>query len=324
MSKILITGGAGFIGHHAVEYFLEQGHRIVILDRLDCSGNLNNLVSMKNWERRKSNVSWVWHDLKAPINLETARLIGKVDVILHLAASSHVDRSIADPLSFVYDNVVGTCNILDFARQLDSLKRMIYFSTDEVFGPCVDNESKGNREWDAYHSSNPYAATKAGAEELALAYHNTYQLPILITHTMNVFGPRQHPEKFIPSTVRKIKAGETVIIHSDKTKTISGSRSYIHAGNVANALDFVLHNGDVGEKYNIVGEREISNLDLAKTIAGYLKCELKYEMLDFHSSRPGHDLRYALDGSLMEGLGWEPPMSFEHSLWETIMWYSRQ
>ena len=158
---------------------------------------------------------------------------------------------------------------------------------------------------------------------MALAFQNTYGLPVFVTHTMNVFGERQGPEKFIPMTIRKILTGKTVKIHSDATRTVSGSRFYIHARDVAAALLFLLEEparAVPGEKYNIVGEREVSNLELAQAIAQILGKELKYEMLDFHSSRPGHDLRYALDGTKMLKLGWTPPVGFKKSLEDTVRW----
>jgi len=153
-----------------------------------------------------------------------------------------------------------------------------------------------------------------------LAYANTYKLPVIITHTMNVFGERQHPEKFIPMCAKKISKDEIVLIHSDPTKTKPGSRFWIHARNVAAAILFLLSKSEVREKYNIVGEKEINNLEMAQFIANILGKKLKYRMKDFHSSRPGHDLRYALDGEKLEKMGWKEPVDFEKSLEKTIRW----
>jgi|TARA_B110001454_G_scaffold210704_1_gene225508 dTDP-glucose 4,6-dehydratase len=331
MSKrILITGGAGFIAHHVVNKILsETDWEIVTLDRLDFSGNLNRLKEVveafpKSEQKR---VKVVYHDLKAELNPEIAATIGKIDYISHLAAGSHVDRSISYPLEFVMDNVVGTAHILDYARKLDSLERFAYFSTDEVFGPALgDTLYKEN---DRYNSTNPYSATKAGAEELVVAFENTYGLPSIITHTMNVFGERQNPEKYIPMVIKKVRDDERVTVHANKEKTVAGSRHYIHAADVADALLFLI-NYDMSEfgpdstgakcqKFNIVGKNEIDNLQLAQFIAEVQKKELKYDMVDFHSQRPGHDLRYALDGSKMATMGWTPQSAFDR-LKSTIEW----
>jgi dTDP-glucose 4,6-dehydratase len=245
-------------------------------------------------------------------------MIGKVDTILHIGASSHVDRSIEDPLSFVMDHVVGTCNMLNYARRQDNLSNFIYFSTDEIFGPAP--EGINYKENDRYNSGNPYAATKAGGEELAVAFHNTYKMPVMITHCMNVFGERQHPEKFIPLCIKRSITGEKIYIHSNKNLTKAGSRYYIHAKNVCDAVSFLLKNGTHGEKYNIVGEREVDNLTLAKMISKYVGKDLACELVDFHSSRPGHDLRYALDGSKMANLGWAPKDNLEQSIENLVVW----
>lgn len=333
--RVLITGGAGFIGHHMVELLLKNTDwEIVSLDRLDYSGNLNRLdsvVSVFPKEQRKR-VKIVFHDLRAEVNHLLKNMLGEFNYILHLAASSHVDRSITHPMEFVQDNVVGTCNILNFAREQKNLERFIYFSTDEVFGPAPNGVNYTEKE--RYNSSNPYSATKAGGEELAVAFENTYKLPIFITHTMNVFGPRQHPEKYIPMCIRKVHTNETVFIHSDHTRTIPGSRFYIHGSDVADAILFLLnlnknqlqlvHQADYGgakcPKFNVVGKEEIDNLRLAQYIAECQNKQLKYEMIDFHSSRPGHDLRYALSGEFMKKLGWEPRFTLRERIKEVVDW----
>lgn len=316
--RVLLTGGAGFVGHHVAEHILKTTDwRITFLDRLDCSGNLNRISEIEDWERFRTRCRWVHHDLRAQINAMLAAQLGAHDYILHLAALTHVDRSIVDPMSAVLDNVVGTANILDHARQV-GCEKMIYFSTDEVFGPAPHGVKF--KEWDSYRSTNPYSATKAGGEELALAYENTYKLPVMITHCMNIIGERQASEKFMPMVIQKVRDGQTVTIHADATRTKPGSRFYIHARNVADALLFLLRNGKIGDKYNIVGERETDNLEFASLIADAVGKPLKYEMVDFHSSRPGHDLRYALDGAKMESLGWNIPVHLEASLAKVVRW----
>ena len=316
MKTALITGGAGFIAHHLIGKLLkETDWNIISLDRLDFSGNLNRLHDlMQDFSPEdRSRVKIVYHDLKSAINPLISADIGKVDYILHLAAGSHVDRSIEYPMEFVMDNVVGTCNILDYARGLDHLERFVYFSTDEVFGPAPDGVNYGEN--DRYNSTNPYSASKAGGEELAVAFENTYGLPVYITHTMNVFGERQHPEKYIPMCIKKVRDGEPITIHSDPTKTIPGSRHYIHAEDVADALLFILREptvvykdstGAKCPKFNIVGAEELNNLQLAQLIADIQEKELNYELIDFHSARPGHDLRYSLSGQRMKEMGWTP------------------
>lgn len=325
-TKILVTGGNGFIGHHVCEHILKNTDwEIRILDKLNyASVGFSRLkdVSCYNNER----ITHFAHDFVQSIDECLFQELEDTNIILHMGAETHVDNSITDPMKFVMSNVVGTAQMLEFARKLKTLKKFFYFSTDEVFGPAhLDTHPKGFKEWDRYKSSNPYAATKAGGEELCVAYANTYKLPILITHTMNVFGERQHPEKFIPSTIRKVIQGETVIIHSAPDKVTSGSRFYIHARNVAEAIVFLL-NSDAkeeltsGEKFNIVGEREATNLEIAQFISEVLGKKLMYDMVDFHSSRPGHDLRYGLDGTKLENMGFSYPKTFEQSLEKTILW----
>ena len=332
MSKtVLVTGGAGFVAHHVIDHLLTHTDwDIVSLDRLDFSGNLNRVFDMmqEHTPDVRKRVRVVFHDLRAEINDLVASDIGKVDIVLHLAAGSHVDRSITHPLEFVQDNVVGTAHILEYARKIDNLERFIYFSTDEVFGPAPTGVNYGER--DRYNSSNPYSATKAGGEELAVAWENTYKMPIFVTHTMNVFGQRQHPEKYIPMCIRKVNDGDEITIHSDATRTIPGSRYYIHAADVAEALHFLLGldssklERDYGDakcpKFNLVGKEEINNLQLAQIIADVQGKELKYEMMDFHSARPGHDLRYALSGNYMKSLGWEPKVALTERIGQVVEW----
>lgn len=320
--KILITGGAGFIAHHLIDEILSKTDwEIITLDRLDFSGNLNRLnevVSSYPTDIQKR-VTVIHHDLKAELNQEIISSIGKVNYICHLAAGSHVDRSISHPLEFVMDNVVGTAHILDYARKQDNLDQFVYFSTDEVFGPAP--KGINFKENDRYNSTNPYSATKAGGEELVVAYENTYGLPAFITHTMNVFGERQNVEKYIPMVIKKVRDGNEVTVHADSNKKIPGSRHYIHAKDVADALLFLLNydlskfkpdeTGAKCQKFNIVGKNEINNLELAEFIANVQKKPLNYQLVDFHSSRPGHDLRYALDGTKMLEMGWEPQSAFD-------------
>lgn len=327
MKTILITGGAGFIGHHIISKLLKETElNVVTLDRLDFSGNLNRLQEIVS-DEYKHRFKYVFHDLKSEINPLLAKQIGKVEYIAHVAAGSHVNRSIEDPLSFVYDNVVGTCNILNFARSLDSLDKFIYFSTDEVFGSAPEGISYVEEA--RYNSTNPYSASKAGGEELTVAFNNTYNLPACISHTMNVFGERQHPEKFIPYVMNCVLKGKTVNIHSNPTLDKAGSRFYIHAEDVADAVIHML-TCDLSSipvvdrikchKFNIVGSTELDNLELAQYIASVLNKPLKYKMVDYHTDRPGHDIRYALNGEKTQRiLGWQPHSVYDR-LEQVIKW----
>ena len=320
MSKrVLITGGCGFVGHHLVEHVLKKTDwHVVVMDKLNyASLGFDRLRDIQVFDDKR--VSTLAADFNRTLSEGIKLEIGELDYIFHLGAETHVDRSIDDPVPFVMANVVGTMEVLNFARTQKNLKKFFYFSTDEVFGPAPNGIAY--KEWDRYNSGNPYAAAKAGGEELCLAYGNTYKLPIVTTHCMNIFGERQHFEKFIPLVIRKVLAGETVIVHSDSTKKIPGSRYWIHARNVAAAILFLVDNGETQDKYNVVGEKEVNNLEMAKFIAKVLKKDLKYDLVDFHSSRPGHDLRYALDGEKMAKMGWQLPFSFEQSLEKSINWF---
>lgn len=327
--RILITGGCGFLGHHVVEHFLKNtddqilvptrrsGYDIAIFDNLTyASHGLDRLRDIQALDGKR--VSLFTCDLSKDLSVGMLKELQDVSYVVHLAAETHVDNSISRPRDFIESNIMGTYSLLEFARNLPKLKGFLYFSTDEVFGPAPDGVAY--KEWDRYNSTNPYSASKAGGEELTLAWGNTYGLPVFITHTMNCFGERQHQEKFIPLCVRKVLDGEFITIHSDPTKTKAGSRSYIHCRNVASAIDFLLPRFEQRQKYNIVGEKEVDNLTLAQMIADIVGKPLKYEMVDFHSSRPGHDLRYMLDGTKMADMGWKPPVAFEASLEKVVKW----
>lgn len=341
--KALITGGCGFIGHHLVEHLMKnEDYDIIILDKLNysCDGTyrLNELLRLNpEWKDRIELITW---DLTSPISHGVRKLAKDINLIIHMAAETHVDNSIVDPMSFVMSNVVGTANILDLAREImgipnNSFEKFVLFSTDEVFGPAstteippesVDNAIRQDfwtyREWDRYNATNPYSATKAASEQLVLAYMNTYGIPGFIVRCMNVFGERQHPEKYIPLCIRKILVGETIHIHGNAARTAAGSRFYIHARNVSAAIVFLLAHAEQREVYNIVGEREVDNLTLAQMIHSYIpNKQLNYEIVDFHSSRPGHDLRYSMDGTKMFNIGWRLPKTFEESLQKTVLWY---
>lgn len=306
--RVLLTGSAGFIGHWVLEALLsETKWDIVGLDRLDCSSTLERLRHVPGLQTKR--FKHVWHDLRAPINDMLAHLIGPVDIILHLAASTHVDRSIVDALPFVYDNVVGTAHVLEYARNLTHkqgpLKLFYYQSTDEVFGPAPDGVAY--KEWDRYHASNPYAATKAAGEELALSFCNTYGVPVVVGHLMNCFGPRQHPEKFLPLVISRVMNDYGVQIHADRQCTTPGSRVYLHVRTAARAILAIVEAAErgklnAGDKINIPGGQEIDNLRFAQIIAEEVGKPLKYELVSYSANRPGHDAHYRLDDTRFKEL----------------------
>lgn len=318
VKSCIITGACGFIGHHVVEHFIiNTDYNIVILDKLSyASKGYERLRSAELLDNPRVRVFSV--DLAYPMSEGLKQEIGHVDIIIHMAANSHVDHSIEFPIECIHNNVMSTVHILEFARTIPNLDRFFYFSTDEVFGPALGKISY--KEWDRHNPTNPYSASKSAAEQICMGYENTYKLPIMICNVMNVFGERQLYEKFIPLCMRKILHGETIDIHSYPGCHESGTRFYIHARNVAAAILFLLNNGQIGEKYNITGEKEVSNLEMAQFIAKILNKPLYYNMVDFHAERPGHDLRYSLDGSKMTEMGWKMPINFEESLIKTIKW----
>lgn len=337
MKRTLITGAAGFIGAHMLEYFLrETDDELILLDRLDSSGTLhrvNQVIDDVGGDAKKR-VKFVWHDLKSPLNEFLVKKMGAVDNIIHLAASSHVDRSIEDPLSFIMDNVVGTTNLLVWAKGkgprwaenadagLKPGGKFINFSTDEVFGPAP--EGHAHKEDEPHRPSNPYSASKSGQEGIGYSFYITYGLPVITTHTMNNFGQMQHPEKLVPSTIRNVINGKEQPIFAELNDQNElqgvGSRYWIHGKNTANAVKFLLDKGVPGESYNIIGFDELTNLEIAEKVATIVGKPLIPKFVDFHKVRPGHDRRYALDGSKMRDLGWVPVVDFENSLKETIEW----
>ena len=321
MTKIIITGGCGFIGHHFVEHLcLNTDWEIIILDKLSyASMGLDRLKNTNIFDKYKDRIKIFTIDLILPISEGIKKEIGDdVDYIIHMAAETHVDNSIKDPIFVINNNINSTVNLLEFARHLPKLKHFFYFSTDEVFGPALNN--KLFKEWERHKPTNPYSASKSSAEQICISYENTYKVPLIIVNVMNAFGERQHIEKFIPLCIKKILNNEKIYIHSYPDKKTSGTRFYIHARNIANAVLFLIKNGIIGEKYNISGEKEVSNLGMAQMIAKIMNKELNYEMVDFHTNRPGHDLRYGLDGSKLFNLGFNLPITFEESLKKTVQW----
>jgi len=317
--KVVITGGCGFIGHHVVNHFLENTNwDIIIIDKLSyASKGYDRLKDIGATENKR--VKIFCFDLVSEISTGLKYEIGEdVDYIIHMAAETHVDNSIKDPKLFIVNNVMSTFNLLEYARELKTLKKFFYFSTDEVFGPALGTTLY--KEWDRHNPMNPYSASKSAAENICLSYENTYKVPVVILNVMNAFGERQHVEKFIPLCIKKILNNETVYIHAYPDKKRDGSRFYIHAKNIAQAVLFLINNGNPGDKYNISGEREMGNLEMAQFVANVLGKELVYEMINVHDVRPGCDMRYGLDGSKLFNMGWTLKYDLEQSLKTTIEW----
>ena len=319
MNKVLLTGCAGFFGHHLVKYILEKTEWVVVgLDRIDSVSNLNNLPA-------DSRLQVVHHDLRAEINSSVAKtlLTGRgnfasdpFDFVIHCAAASHVDRSVENPIEFVLDNVLGTSHLLEFFRKTQSLRhggKILNFSTDEVFGPA----DIGHRfdPYERHNPNNPYAATKSAAESLCPAWANTYGLPIVTSHCTNLYGERQHPEKYIPMLIEKIRRGETILVHSDASKKVPSSRYYLYVDDASSAVLTILRAPYRDyQKYNISGGEEISNLMVAQQVAALLGRSLKYELVSYVPGRPRHDMRYDVDDQYTRALGWAPKVTFEEGL----------
>jgi len=318
MKTILISGGCGFIGSHFVEHVLKNtSWNIVIIDKLSYASfgfdRIKESGALEN--RRVKIITW---DLCCEISPYLLKEIGEINYIVHMAAETHVDNSISQPVNFIKNNIMSTVQLLEYARKLKSLEIFFYFSTDEVYGPALGDKMFSEDE--RHNPTNPYSASKSSAEMICMSYHNTYKIPVMRINVMNAFGEMQHPEKFIPKIIDKISKGEKVEIHSYPDKKTSGTRFYIHSRNIAAGVLFLIENGKIGESYNLTGEKEVSNLEMAQMIAKYMGKELKYEMVDFHSDRPGHDLRYGLSGEKMKKMGWKLPVNFEESLKKTIRW----
>lgn len=317
MRKILITGCGGFVGSAAVRYFLKKDWQVVGIDSWAHKGDPWRLQNV----RTNRNLTIVSLDMAHPFEVET-----DFDVILNIASDSHVERSITDPVPFVKNNVNLMLHILEVARKQKKLTHFIQCSTDEVFGPAEDGQF--HKEWELTLPSNPYSASKAAQEAIAYSYWRTFDVPYMCTNTMNMFGPMQDDEKFIPLAIKKIKNGETIDIHGEPGDI--GSRMYLDVYNLVDAWGFlieytkpILYSEGAKRplKYNVVGEVEMNNLDLVTLIAELMNKDLSFRYQNFHATRPGHDRRYALDGAKIRDLGWRHPKDFEESLQRTITWF---
>jgi dTDP-glucose 4,6-dehydratase len=320
--KILISGGSGFIGSHFVDYILTNTDwDIVLIERLNYSGDLGRIAELDSYQKEPKRVTVVYHDLRGVLHESIAKRIGEPDYIVHFASSTHVDRAIVDPLPFYYDNVIGTANLVEFAKKLSNLKLFVNFSTDEVFGAA--EVGVYHKEGSPFNPSNDYSAAKAGQEMVAKAAFATHKLPIINTHTMNNYGERQHPEKFLPKTVKSVLNGGEMPIYAT-VDTVSGevkevgSRVWMYAGNTADAIYFLLQHATPGEDYNIIGPDEYDIITLANKVAEIVGKPLIPRYVGFYGARKGHDRRYALDGSKLRAMGWTSPTNFDESLRKTV------
>ncbi len=324
MKKILITGGAGFIGSHVVRFFVNQypEYEIFNLDKLTYAGNLENLKDIQ----KRSN----YHFIKADIVDEKAILElfkkNKFDGVIHLAAESHVDRSISNPTEFIYTNIVGTVNLLNAFRNIwkddFSQKRFYHISTDEVYGSL--GEEGVFLETTPYDPRSPYSASKASSDHLVRAYYHTFGMPVVLSNCSNNYGPFQFPEKLIPLAINNIKHGRSIPIYG-KGENI---RDWLFVLDHARAIDLIFHKGKLGETYNIGGNNEWKNIDLIHLLCDIMDRKLgqsegtSRQLITFVKDRAGHDLRYAIDSSkLQKELGWKPSLNFETGLEKTVDWY---
>ena len=327
-TRVLLTGGLGFIGSHTVEHWLRNTDwEIVVMDALRFSGRIERLTDIEAYDPNRVQV--VWHDLRSPLHNQIKDAIGDVDYIVNMASDSHVDRSITDPVPFIQNNVSVAVNMLEYAREVMPQK-FVQISTDEVYGPAPHRYS--HKENEVHSPSTPYSASKSAQEAIAFSYWRTYGVPLIITNTMNNFGERQHPEKYVPMVMKKILHRELIEVHGkekDDGHWDIGSRVWLHARNHGDAIQFILNKVQPQlfsdsviepEKFNVAGEKEIDNLEIVDMIARILECDANYKLVDFHTSRPGHDLRYSLDGTKLKDYGWVAPMSLEESFEKTVNW----
>lgn len=312
MSKVLVTGGAGFIGSNFVLYWVNKYPQdtVVVFDKLTYAGNLENLASIE----QKANYIFIQGDIAHPEMVDS--VMKDVEVVVHFAAESHVDRSIKEPAAFVETNVVGTQVLLDAALKY-GIKRFHHVSTDEVFGALELDSTEKFNESTPYDPRSPYSASKAGSDHLVRAYGETFNLPYTITNCANNYGPYHFPEKLIPLAITNIMEGKKVPVYGDGLYV----RDWLYVEDHVRAIELVLQKGRVGDTY-CVGSmtQDVNNLEVVKKILRIMGKE--EEMIEFVTDRPGHDRRYAIDWSKIKNeLGWEPQYDFDTCLEKTIQWY---
>ncbi|MEZ0541477.1 dTDP-glucose 4,6-dehydratase [Fibrella arboris] len=333
MKTIIITGGAGFIGSHVVRLFVTKypDYRIVNLDALTYAGNLANLTDIEN----EPNYTFVKGDITDAAFLDALFSEYQPDGVIHLAAESHVDRSITDPMSFVLTNVVGTVNLLNAAKKnwlasevaggasAFAGKRFYHVSTDEVYG-SLHNPDEFFTEHTPYDPQSPYSASKAASDHFVRAYGNTYKMPVVLSNCSNNYGPNHFPEKLIPLMIHNIQQNKPLPVYG-KGENV---RDWLFVVDHARAIDTVFHKGKLGETYNIGGFNEWKNIDIVNLLCGIMDEKLgrpagtSAQLITYVTDRAGHDLRYAIDANkIMNELGWEPSLQFEEGLNRTVDWF---
>jgi len=324
MKKILITGGAGFIGSHVVRLFVKNypSYTIYNLDKLTYAGNLENLRDIEN----SPNYKFLKGDIVDPAFVNELFEAENFDGVIHLAAESHVDRSITHPMDFIYTNIVGTVNLLNAAKNKwkEEMDKHLFYhvSTDEVYGSL--HHDGFFTESTSYDPQSPYSASKAGSDHFVRAYHNTYKIPVVVSNCSNNYGPNQFPEKLIPLFINNIKNNKPLPVYG-KGENI---RDWLFVVDHARAIDVIYHKGKVGETYNIGGFNEWKNIDLIKKVCEVMDKKLgrptgeSEKLITYVKDRAGHDYRYAIDATkIKKELGWEPSLQFEEGIEKTIDWY---
>lgn len=320
---VLITGGAGFIGSHVVRRFVNKypDYRILNLDVLTYAGNLENLLDVES----APNYEFIKGDITDSNLVDRLFEENSIDGVIHLAAESHVDRSITDPMAFIHTNILGTVNLLNACRKhWGSFENKIFYhiSTDEVYGSLGD-EGLFTEET-AYDPKSPYSASKASSDHMVRAYNNTYKLPVVISNCSNNYGPNQFPEKLIPLSINNIKNNKSIPIYG-KGENV---RDWLYVEDHAAAIDVIYHTGKIGETYNIGGNNEWQNIELIRLLCRIMDEKLERpegssaKLITFVTDRAGHDMRYAIDSSKIAGdLDWQPSLQFEEGLAKTVDWY---